>query len=174
VEGLQEDQGNYADELPEVERVIGFVMKADEGDVRRMAEAIVLKRDDELLGRGESGLRDKLLQAACHILECTMNDRKKGVPRQQHGLPALWRKRPPRRVVKQEGRASPRRDCCPFCLLPPCELRTGPAAISPAVLCDTMGRFRRGTRKRALPLLANVIQELPQCCWASRNELRPI
>jgi hypothetical protein len=53
-------------------------MKAMEGDVRRMAEAIVLKHDDELLGRGEFELRDRMLQAASHILEATINDRKKG------------------------------------------------------------------------------------------------
>jgi hypothetical protein len=53
-------------------------MKAMEGDIRRMAEAIVLKRDDELLGPGEFDLREKALQAACHILEATINDRKKG------------------------------------------------------------------------------------------------
>ncbi len=78
MEGLQEGQGNQAEESAEVERVIAFVMKAIEGDVRRIAEAAVLKRDDELLGPGEFDLRDKMLRAACHILEATINDRKKG------------------------------------------------------------------------------------------------
>jgi hypothetical protein len=78
MEGLREGQGNQAEESAEVERVIGFVMNAIEGDIRRMAEAIVLKRDDELLGPGEFDLRDKMLRAACHILEATINDRKKG------------------------------------------------------------------------------------------------
>jgi hypothetical protein len=78
MEGLPDWHEDRAEESPEVERVIAFVMKAIEGDVRRMAEAIVLKRDDELLGRGEFELRDKVLRAACHILEATINDRKKG------------------------------------------------------------------------------------------------
>jgi uncharacterized small protein (DUF1192 family) len=78
MEGLRKDQENQAEESAEVERVIALVMKAIEGDVRRMAEAVVLRRDDELLGPGEFELRDKVLQAACHILEATINDRKKG------------------------------------------------------------------------------------------------
>jgi hypothetical protein len=72
------DEGNQAEKSAEVERVIGLVMKAMEGDVRRMAEAMVLRRDDELLGRGEFELRDQMLQAACHILEAAIDDRKKG------------------------------------------------------------------------------------------------
>lgn len=43
-----------------------------------MAESLVVKRDDELLGRGEFELREKVLGMACHILEATINDRKKG------------------------------------------------------------------------------------------------
>lgn len=69
----------YEDEQsPEVERVIAFVMKAIEGDVRRIAEALVLKRDDQLLGPGEFDLRSKILGMASHIMEATVNDRKKG------------------------------------------------------------------------------------------------
>lgn len=67
-----------ADQSTEVDRVVALVMKAMEGDVRRMAESLVLKRDDELLGRGEFELREKVLAMACHILEATVNDRKKG------------------------------------------------------------------------------------------------
>jgi hypothetical protein len=78
MEGLRRDQECDAGESTEVERVIAFVMKAIKNDVRRIAEAVVLKRDDELLGRGEFGLRDKMLRMACHVLEATVNDRKKG------------------------------------------------------------------------------------------------
>jgi hypothetical protein len=53
-------------------------MKAIEGDVRRIAEALVLKRDDQLLGPGEFDLRRKVLGMASHMLEATVNDRKKG------------------------------------------------------------------------------------------------
>ena len=62
----------------EVERVIALVMKAIEGDVRRIAEAMALKRDDQLLGPGEFDLRNKVLGMARHMLEATVNDRKKG------------------------------------------------------------------------------------------------
>jgi hypothetical protein len=78
MEGLRGDQGSEREESAEVERMIALMMKAIEGDVRRMAEAVVLKRDDELLGRGEFELREKVLQAASHILEATIDDRKKG------------------------------------------------------------------------------------------------
>ena len=78
MDGLRSDQGNRAEELVETERVIGLVMKAIEDDVRQMAKSIVSRRDDELLGRGEFDLRDKVLKAACHILEAAINDRKKG------------------------------------------------------------------------------------------------
>jgi len=66
------------DQSTEVERVIALVMKAIEGDVRRIAEAMVLKRDDQLLGPGEFDLRNKVLGMARHMVEATVNDRKKG------------------------------------------------------------------------------------------------
>jgi hypothetical protein len=43
-----------------------------------MAESIVTKRDDQLLGPGEFDLRNKVLGMARHIVEATVNDRKKG------------------------------------------------------------------------------------------------
>jgi len=67
-----------ADQSTEVDRVIALVMKAIEGDVRRIAEGIVLKRDDQLLGPGEFDLRNKVLGMARHMVEATVNDRKKG------------------------------------------------------------------------------------------------
>ena len=78
MEGLRPDQECYVGESAEVERVIAFVMKAIEGDIRQIAKAVVVKRDDELLGRGEFDLREKMLRATCHLLEATINDRKKG------------------------------------------------------------------------------------------------
>ena len=78
MEGSQKDRQNDAEHSTEVERVIALMMKAIEGDIRRIAEAVVLKRDDELLGRGEFELRDKVLGLASHMLEATVNDRKKG------------------------------------------------------------------------------------------------
>ena len=66
------------DQSAEVERVIALVMKSIEGDVRRIAEAMVLKRDDQLLGPGEFDLRNRMLGMAQHIVEATVNARKKG------------------------------------------------------------------------------------------------
>ncbi|MBU4270745.1 MAG: hypothetical protein KKA28_02605 [Planctomycetes bacterium] len=58
--------------------MIALVMKAIAGDIRRVAGAVVLKRDDELLGPGEFDLHEKVLGMACHMPEATVNDRKKG------------------------------------------------------------------------------------------------
>ena len=78
MEDLQRATACEADSSTEVDRVIAVVMKALEGDVRRIAEALVLKRDDQLLGPGEFDLRQKVLGMACHMLEATVNERKKG------------------------------------------------------------------------------------------------
>jgi hypothetical protein len=78
MEDLQMTAACAADQSAEVERVIALVMKAVEGDVLRIAEALVLKRDDQLLGPGEFDLRNKVLGMARHMLEATVNDRKKG------------------------------------------------------------------------------------------------
>lgn len=78
MEGLLRNPGSEAEEAAETERVVGLVMKAMEGDVREIAKAIVSRRDGELLGSGEFDLRDRVLKAACHVLEAALNDRKKG------------------------------------------------------------------------------------------------
>ena len=78
MEDLQAVAACEADQSAEVERVVGLVMKAIEGDVRKIAEAMVTKRDDQLLGPGEFDLRNKVLGMARHIVEATVNDRKKG------------------------------------------------------------------------------------------------
>ena len=78
MEGLQTNAVKEAGDDAETERVIGLVMKAIEDDLRGVAKAIVTKRDNELLGPGEFDLRDRILKAACHVLEEAINDRKKG------------------------------------------------------------------------------------------------
>ena len=67
-----------ADQSTEVDRIVELVTKAIQGDVRRFAETLVTKRDDELLGPGEFDLRDRVLGMARHMVEATVNDRKKG------------------------------------------------------------------------------------------------
>lgn len=78
MEGLQNHAVTETDADAETERVLGLVMKSIEGDLREMAKAIVSKRDHELLGPGEFDVRDRVLKAACHVLEAAINDRKKG------------------------------------------------------------------------------------------------
>jgi hypothetical protein len=75
---LRADPACEADQSTEVEQVIALKMKAIEGGICRVAESIVLKRDDELLGLGEFDLREKVLEMDCHMPEATVNDRKKG------------------------------------------------------------------------------------------------
>jgi hypothetical protein len=78
MEGLPDNRVTEAEDGAETERVLGLVMKAIEDDLRGVAKAIVSKHDDELLGLGEFDLRDRVLKAACHVLEAAINDRKKG------------------------------------------------------------------------------------------------
>lgn len=78
MEGLRNNVVQEVENDAETERVIGLVMTAIEDDLRGVAKAIISKRDDELLGPGEFDLRDRILKAACHVLEAAINDRKKG------------------------------------------------------------------------------------------------
>ncbi len=126
------DHRKEAEDSAELGRAIGLVMKAIGGDVRQVAESILSKRDHELLGPGEFELCDKVLRAACHILDAAINDRKKrGVPRRQHGLSSLWWKLAPRRVAKKDLREPRRRDQHSAGLLSLCVLRTRASAPPP-------------------------------------------
>ena len=78
MDDLQTMGAGVADQSTEVDRIVELVMKAIEGDVRRFAETLVTKRDDELLGPGEFDLRNRMLGMARHMIEATVNDRKKG------------------------------------------------------------------------------------------------
>jgi hypothetical protein len=77
MEGLRNNAVKEAADDAETERVLGLVMKAVEDDLRGVAKAIVSRHDNELLGPGEFDLRDRVLKAACHVLEAAINDRKK-------------------------------------------------------------------------------------------------
>jgi hypothetical protein len=117
MEGLQNDRVGEAEESAETERVVGLVMEAIEDDFRQVAKAILSKRDHELLGPGEFDLRDRVFKAACHVLEAAINDRKKGVPRQQHELSSLRRRRAFRRMAGEKGREPCRPNHGEVCLL---------------------------------------------------------
>lgn len=78
MDDLQTLRARETDQSTEVDRIVELVMKAIAGDVRRFAEALVTKRDDELLGPGEFDLRNRVLGMARHMIEEAVNDRKKG------------------------------------------------------------------------------------------------
>jgi len=78
MDDLRTIAGREAEQSTEVDRIVELVMNAIKGDVRRFAETLVTKRDDELLGPGEFDLRNKMLGMARHMIEATVNDRKKG------------------------------------------------------------------------------------------------
>ena len=59
----------------------------------RMAEFVLTRQDDQLFGETEFTLREKALRMGAQALEATVNDRKEGVPRQQHRLCRLWPRR---------------------------------------------------------------------------------
>ena len=69
MEGLPNDRAKEVEDNAETERAIGLVMTAIEDDLRGVAKAILSKRDNELLGPDEFDLRDRILRAACHVLE---------------------------------------------------------------------------------------------------------
>ena len=66
------------EELAEVQRVHDVLSKAMDREIWQIAELMVSKRDDQLLGETEFALRDKVLRMGAQALEATINDRKKG------------------------------------------------------------------------------------------------
>ena len=66
------------EELAEVQRVHDVLSKAMDREIWQIAELVVSKRDDQLLGQTEFALRDKVLRMGAQALEATINDRKKG------------------------------------------------------------------------------------------------
>ena len=66
------------EELAEVQRVHDVLSKAMDREIWQIAELMVSKRDDQLLGKTEFALRDKVLRMGAQALEATINDRKKG------------------------------------------------------------------------------------------------
>jgi len=78
MDDLQTIAACEAGQSTEVDRIVELVTNAIKGDVRRFAESLVTRRDDELLGPGEFELRDRVLGMARHMVEATVNDRKKG------------------------------------------------------------------------------------------------
>ena len=66
------------EELAEVQRVHDVLSKAMDRDIWQIAELMVGKRDDQLFGKTEFELRDKVLRMGAKALEATVEDRKKG------------------------------------------------------------------------------------------------
>ena len=65
------------EELAEVQRVYDLLTKAIKKDLWQMAETMVSKRDDQLLGKNEFTIRDIAHRAGAHVIEATIDDRKK-------------------------------------------------------------------------------------------------
>ena len=78
MEGLQKGVAEDRVRQAEVERVKGLMMQAMAGEIQRMAELFVSKKNHELFGRTEFQLRDLLLKAGARVMEAVLEDRKKG------------------------------------------------------------------------------------------------
>ena len=81
--------GMTPEELAEVQRVHDVMLKAMDRELWQLAQFMVTRRDDQLFGETEFTVRDKVLRMGAQALEATVDDRKKGIPRQQHRLPRL-------------------------------------------------------------------------------------
>ena len=66
-----------SEEFAEVQRVHDVLSKAMDREIWQIAELMVSKRDDQLLGETEFTLRDKVLRMGAQALEATIDDRKK-------------------------------------------------------------------------------------------------
>ena len=77
MEGSRTMDGMRPEELAEVQRVHDVVLKAMGHEIWRMAQFLVTRRDDQLLGEAEFTLREKVLRMGAQALEATVNDRKK-------------------------------------------------------------------------------------------------
>jgi len=78
MEGLQSTAAERQARQSEIERVRALMMEAVAGDIQRMAEWVVSKKDHELFGRTEFQLRDLLLRLGSRAVEAVLEDRKKG------------------------------------------------------------------------------------------------
>ena len=93
MEGSHRVAGMTPEKLAEVQRVHDVMLKAMDQEIWQMAEFVVTRQDDQLFGETEFTLREKALRMGAQALEATVNDRKEGVPRQQHRLCRLWPRR---------------------------------------------------------------------------------
>lgn len=69
---LPEDQARRAQEL------FDALMAAAEPDLRAVAESLAAKPDDQLFGRTEFELRDRVLRLGAKALQAAAQQRKKG------------------------------------------------------------------------------------------------
>jgi len=69
--------GMTQDELAEVQRIHDVMLKAVDKDIWQLAQFMVTRRDDQLLGETEFAVREKALRMGAQALQATVNDRKK-------------------------------------------------------------------------------------------------
>ena len=76
-------EGMSSEEFEQAQRLFEVTESAMEDERWRMCCLMAAKQDDELLGRTEFELRDRVLKMGAITLEAAVNDRrKKGLPRQ--------------------------------------------------------------------------------------------
>ena len=65
------------EELTERQRIHDLLAEAVDQDLWKMADLMLGKRSDQLLGATEFAVRDGVLQMGAHMLEATIDDKKK-------------------------------------------------------------------------------------------------
>lgn len=76
-----DDSRNFDDmtseELTEVQRMEEVISNALGKEIRKLAQFMVTRRDDQLFGETEFTIRDMVLRMGAQALEATVDDRKK-------------------------------------------------------------------------------------------------
>lgn len=139
-----------------------------------MARLLVSKSDAEFFGKTEFDVRDRSHTIGACAIETALAERKKGVRRVEHDLPALRRIGPLRELSVQDLHQFRRRDSLRARLLPlrgmrpgPLSHRCGAAAVAGADDAGRPGMSRSQTTRchhrptPQIPIQAEPIQTLP-------------
>jgi hypothetical protein len=77
MEGARLVDGMTPEEFAEVQRVHQVMLKAMDKELWQLAQFMVTRRDDQLLGETEFAVRDNVLRMGAQALGATIDDRKK-------------------------------------------------------------------------------------------------
>ena len=72
------DPGLSAEQRAEAERIFQVLREASAEDLWRVAELLASKPDDQLLGRAEYEIRDRVHRIGAKALQAALEGRKKG------------------------------------------------------------------------------------------------